>query len=517
MNSIAKLQNDVIKLEKENIKLRDLLDERKEKQKSAEKMLEYYKTNLNKIVSKAVNAALETVLNENEELRKENAKLKSILNNDNNNSGISTSKTPLNKYKRIPNSREKSSKSIGGQPGHQKHKLEKFKDDEVTDIYIHKVANCTCGCKKLEDLGIKTTKDCFDIDIRLMKIRNEFHIYKCKDCGKIIESPIPLNLKEDNQYGSNIQALAVSLVNEGFVSFKRTRELICGFTGGEITMSEGYIVKLQKKCYQMLADFDNELYKKILTLKVMNWDDTVIAINSKNACLRFYGNENIAYYKAHNKKDKEGLDEDNILNLLSAETVVVHDHNKVNYNEDYNFTNAECCVHLIRDLNKVKDNLNHKWAEKLINLLKKTNDERKEYINQRIEYFDQEISDKVSIEYDNILKEATIENKNDLNKYYGMEEKTLIKRLNDYKENYLLWVLRFDIPFSNNVSERSLRNIKTKMKVSGQFANIENAQYFARIKSYIETCKRNGLNPNFALKKLIEDNPYKLEEILNDN
>ena len=51
------------------------------------------------------------------------------------------------------------------------------------------------------------------------------------------------------------------------------------------------------------------------------------------------------------------------------------------------------------------------------------------------------------------------------------------------------------------------------MKISGQFSNISNAEYFARIKSYIETCKRNGLNPNTALQKLVDDNPYKIEDL----
>jgi transposase len=65
-------------------------------------------------------------------------------------------------------------------------------------------------------------------------------------------------------------------------------------------------------------------------------------INTKRACLRFYGTEKLALYKAHMHKDKEGLDNDNILKLLPPTTTVMHDHNKVNYNEDYSFANAEC-------------------------------------------------------------------------------------------------------------------------------------------------------------------------------
>lgn len=79
-----------------------------------------------------------------------------------------------------------------------------------------------------------------------------------------------------------------------------------------------------------------------------------------------------------------------------------------------------------------------------------------------------------------------------------------------------MWIIRFEVPFSNNLSERSLRSSKTKMKVSGQFKNILNAQYYSNIKSYIETCKRNDINIHEALVRLLENNPYSINEILNN-
>ena len=54
------------------------------------------------------------------------------------------------------------------------------------------------------------------------------------------------------------------------------------------------------------------------------------------------------------------------------------------------------------------------------------------------------------------------------------------------------------------------------MKVSGQFKNILNAQYYSNIKSYIETCKRNDINIHEALVRLLENNPYSVNEILNN-
>ena len=52
------------------------------------------------------------------------------------------------------------------------------------------------------------------------------------------------------------------------------------------------------------------------------------------------------------------------------------------------------------------------------------------------------------------------------------------------------------------------------MKVSGQFQNIERADDHANIRSYIETCYRNNVNGHEALIRLMNDNPYTLEEIL---
>ena len=513
VNILGKLQKEIIKLEKDNIKLRDLLAAQKEKNNNLKIQLKYLEKVMEEKIEKKLNETTALLLEENKKLKEENEHLKRILNHDSNNTGIPTSKTPIGKEKRVPNSREESNKKKGGQTGHKKTKLEKFNDDEITDTYVHEIVNKKCQCGGNLKLIGSRSKDEFDVDIRLKKIRHEFGEYQCSCCNKIIQVSIPNNLKEENQYGTKVQALAVSLINEGCVSFHRTKELISGFTNGEMNMSEGYIVKLQKRCFEKLSSFDNELHKKILQQKVIHWDDTVIDINKKQSCLRFYGTDKLAYYKAHEKKDKKGLDEDGILKNLSKETVVVHDHNKVNYNEDYDFTNAECCVHLIRNLKELNENMPRSWIDKLITLLVETNNKRKDYINQSIMYFDQEVSDKVIEEYDNIILEAKEINKKDFNAYYGNDEKTMIKRLVDYKDNYLLWILRFDVPFSNNLSERSLRSSKTKMKVSGQFSNLTNAEYYARIKSYIETCKRNGLNSHTALQKLIENNPYTLEDM----
>lgn len=498
---ILLIKND--KLSKENRKLR-----------YAHRLLESQNNTLRKVEE----AAKEKLKQKDDVIMQQQyeiARLKALLNMDGTNHGIPTSKTPINKNKVIPNTRQKSDKPKGGQIGHKKHKLEKFKDDEVTEKIEHSVEVCPCcNSTTIVETGDVKEKDQLDYKIVVVKTRHIFKEYKCNDCGKVFHQEIPTNLKEENQYGPQVQALELTLMNQANVTINKAQKITYGMTNGEIDLSEGYIAKLQKRAAQNLSKFMKDIKLEIINQPLLHWDDTVIMIDKARSCLRFYGTDKLAMYVAHSKKDKNGLDEDGVLQTLPKETVVVHDHNKVNYNIDYTFANAECNRHLITDLKKVIDNLNHTWAKKLIELLTKMNKKRNRLIEKGADNFSQEELNKFEDKFEKIMLEATNENIDEKNKYYVDTESTLILRILDYKNEYLLWLYDFDVPFTNNLSERALRGAKSKQKASGQFWNIETASYYATIRTYIETCTRNGVNVYNALLMLSLGKPYTLKEIL---
>lgn len=507
--------NDYQKLEIKNYELSEENKYLKYEKSLLEKQYKALENNYNKLKETIENNERQKYQKQLDEKDKEIARLKSLLNNDGTNSGISTSKTPINKNKVIPNSRKKSGKNIGGQKGHKKHKLERFKDEEITEVEYIEMDRCPNCNHELIDTNETIDKDVLDYELVVVKKRIKFKEYKCPCCGKKVHSKIPNELKEDVQYGPNVKSLILSLLNEGYISINRVKRIIKGLSQGNIDLSESYIAKVQKVMAEKLDNFKQEVTKKLLKRKLLYWDDTVIFVDKKRACLRFYGDEKIALYVSHKQKNKDGLDEDNILKNLSNHTKVMHDHNKVNYNEEYSFINLECTAHLQRDLQKVIDNLKADWATRLKKLISESIKQRAEFIENSYTY-NEECSNNFFNKFNEIMLSAVDENRNRESVFYKDEEKTLIQRILNYKDNYFAWVADFTLPTTNNLSERSLRSSKTKQKVSGQFRNIDRAMDYANIKTYIETSYRNGINPMDALFRLSIGVPFTLKEILNN-
>ena len=63
--------------------------------------------------------------------------LKALLNTDGTNSGLPTSKTPLNKDKIRPNSRKNTGNPRGGVRGHKRTTLHRYPTDEINDFVPH--------------------------------------------------------------------------------------------------------------------------------------------------------------------------------------------------------------------------------------------------------------------------------------------------------------------------------------------------------------------------------------------
>lgn len=447
-------------------------------------------------------------------LKEELCKLKEQIDHDGTTNGIPTSQTPSNKKKVIPNTREKTDRKKGAQPGHRKRSMDAFHAEEVTETEEHTLETCPICGGELEELEGPVLKDEADYEVKIIKKRHVFKKYRCKGCGKEVRAKIPKRLKEQNQYGPAVQAMALALVDLGFVSVGRARKILTGILHEKLIPSEGYVGKVQKKAARLLKSFLKEAKAFCLEQRILYWDDTVIFMNTVRACFRFYGNERVAYYTTHKAKDAKGIEEDGILANLTGNTYLMHDHVKYNYRKEFLFNNIECIQHMERELEKVFRASGHKWAEETKKLIQETIHKRNEYLKSGKTSFDSEETNLFEEKLENLMIKAHQEHRSEKSRYFSADELKAIRKLEEYRQNYFAWVYDFTLPATNNVAESGLRMTKTKQKVSGQFLKEETAAEFAAVRTYTETCRKNGIDEYAALVRLMSGNPYTMQEIL---
>ena len=59
-----------------------------------------------------------------------------------------------------------------------------------------------------------------------------------------------------------------------------------------------------------------------------------------------------------------------------------------------------------------------------------------------------------------------------------------------------------DVPFTNNIAERAHRMLKVQQKISGCSRSLQGAKISCRVRSYIDTCRKNNITEIQALEML---------------
>lgn len=88
---------------------------------------------------------------------------------------------------------------------------------------------------------------------------------------------------------------------------------------------------------------------------------------------------------------------------------------------------------------------------------------------------------------------------------------TFYRRMCRERQQLFTFLFLPGVPPDNNASERAIRNIKVKQKISGQFKKDRSAQNFAMIRSVIDTTIKNGMNVLEALSLIAKLQPQRAD------
>jgi len=409
--------------------------------------------------------------------------------------------------------RQRQGRKSGGQPGHAGHKLKMVeKPDQIETHLVEHCQHCQKPLKQAEVVRIEK-RQVFDLPKTQMQVtEHRAQVKHCPGCGQETRAAFPPGVSQSVQYGPEAKAQMVYLNYEQHIPLQRVGDVFEEFYGHR--PAEGTIYAAGVEAAQLVQPSVAAI-KEHLTLHepVLGADETGLRIEGKLHWLHTTGTVALTYYEYHPKRGQVALDAIGILTRFQGR--VVHDDLAAYFH--YDCQHALCNAHHLRTLLFLQERYPQKWVGDLIDLLltikKKVETARGAHQSQlsqrqQTSYFKQ---------YDRLIQRGLRANPppNPNQRHPGQRgrlkqspARNLLLRLKDHRLAVLAFMTDFRVPFDNNQSERDLRMMKVKQKISGCFRSAAGAEIFCQIRGYLSTARKNGHMALNSLRLAFDRQPF---------
>lgn len=386
--------------------------------------------------------------------KEKSQKLTAQLNKDFENSSIPSSMQVV--HKKIPNSREKSDKKQGGQPGHKGHSRKQHLPTERCEIPAPaKYAQNP----EYRPTGKEIRKQKIILHATVEVIEYFTKEYRNLKTGQRVHADFPDGYMNEVNYDGSVKAFAFLLGNECNVSHDKVKKFISEITNGELELSKGMLNHLCKEFASKTQEEQQIAYETLMNSPVMNTDFTNANVNGESAQVLICAEpvtETVLFF-AREKKGHVGIKGSPVETYMGT---LVHDHDTTFYK--YGTNHQECMQHNGRYLKGSEQNEPaFAWNIQMHELIREMLHYRNHLENLEL---DPNIVGNFEERYDEILLTAENEYLDSPPSDYYREGYNLYLRLIKYKENQLLFLHDKRVPTNNSLCERMARVYKRKQK-----------------------------------------------------
>lgn len=410
--------------------------------------------------------------------------------NSNNSSKPPASDPNRKKILKVPGTRKP-----GGQPGHVGTTLKPFPEPDL--VKLISVDQSTLPLGEYRSFGYES-RQVADLDIStfITEWRAEVLV---NQAGKRFVAPFPKGVTRPVQYGIGVKVNSVYMSQYQLIPYNRVEEHFLDQMG--IPISAGTINNFNKDAFGRLEFFESWVREQLALAPLIHSDETGINVGGIRRWLHNVSNNTLTCFYPHVKRGCDAIDEMAV--LPGYQGIICHDHWKPYFK--YGSLHALCNAHHLRELERCVEQDQQKWAEQMILFLKEVNNA----VHEACGCLDVSAAAQYRQRYRKMLHEAEKEcpppdepEKKKKGKTARSKARNLLERLRDFEKETLRFMEDVNVPFSNNQAENDLRMTKVQQKISGCFRSMEGAKVFCRIRSYLSTCRKQGVTASEALSLL---------------
>jgi transposase len=420
----------------------------------------------------------------------------SLLANRLNLNSTNSSKPPSSDPNREKKPKLKTGRKKGGQKGHIGTTLQKVDDpDKIEPI---KIDRRTLPAGQYHEAGYEA-RQVFDIDIA--RVVTEYRAQVLEDeNGNRYVAPFPEGVTKAVQYGTGLKSQAVYLSQFQLIPYNRIQDYFADQL--HMPISEGSVFNFNKQAFDALYEFENWVKEQLRASAVAHADETGINMGGDRFWLHCVSNDFWTFYYPHEKRGTEAFEAMGVLPWFRG--ILCHDHWKPYYKLDC--SHALCNAHHLRELTRAWEQDDQQWANDMKDLLEKINSK----VIDAGGALSAQQAGQYRSQYRKLIQKAEIEcpeptrpnKKGKRGRIKKSKSRNLLERLRDYESDVLRFMEDERVAFSNNLGENDIRMTKVQQKISGCFRSIEGAKIFCRIRSYLSTCRKQGIKASHALDLL---------------
>jgi len=431
----------------------------------------------------ARNTSLEARVMELEQMVKDlQTQTNSLTTKKNSNNSSIPPSTDLTRKNR--SLRTSSGKKPGGQKGHTGTTLRMTETPDEIHKLIPDYCN-DCGME-LTDIAaqFESKRQVVEIPpIKPLYIEYQSHSKTCT-CGHTQTGNYPCGVTNHIQYGASVEAMIGYQSVYQYTPFKRLSELFKHCFN--LPISEGSIDNILKRLSAKALPIYQAIKEQIEMSTQVGGDETGAKINGKKGWIWTWQNVSATFIAVSLNRGMETIQKLFPKGFINA--ILNSDRWKPQLK-----THAKghqlCTSHLLRDLQYLIELEKTKWADSMKQLLLKGLELKRqcpEYVRNHPAVM--EIENKMDV----LLAEPLDKSKT------LTFQKSIIK----HRKHVFTFLYYAEVPPDNNGSERAIRTIKVKQKVSGQFKTGQN--YFCILRSVIDTCIKNKVDVFESLKLIAQ-------------
>jgi transposase len=458
-------------------------------------------------VLKAENVALRA---ECQVLRDEVQSLKEQVAKDSHNSSKPPSSDGLAKPK--PKSlRPPSERPTGGQAGHPGHTLRMVeKPDRTVRHAVERCKDCGRSLAQQEPERLDR-RQVFDLPEPKLEVTEHQSEVKTCACGCVNRAVFPAEVAAPVQYGPRVKSVAVYLKEYQLLPFERHSEIMRDLFACP-SFSEGTLANFEADCSRRLEPVEVAIHALATQSAVAGFDETGVRATGSLHWLHTVSTQFLTWYYAHKRRGREAMDAAGI--LPGYRGCAVHDFWESYL--DYDCDHAFCNGHLLRELIFLWEEQDQKWAKSMIDHILGIKDAVDTARTAGLAALPDADLDRFLKRYERIVEAGYAQNPvaallpspKRRGRRKQSKARNLLDRFRDHPDGILAFMRDFSIPFDNNLSERDLRMMKLRQKISGTFRNFDALVGFCRIRGYVSTARKNGINALDALRRVFLGNPF---------